>query len=50
MQFFTEQSVYFTEPEQYELQIDGVKDMCSKSEDINFQFTGFGVIGKVSSI
>ncbi|ELT93278.1 hypothetical protein CAPTEDRAFT_179513 [Capitella teleta] len=37
------------EPQSVELHIDGQNDLCSKGEDINFQFTGFGVIGKVIS-
>ena len=36
------------EPESVDLLIDGVNDLCSRGEDINFQFTGFGVVGKVS--
>ena len=32
-----------------ELLIDGTNDRCSRGEDINFQFTGFGVVGKVVS-
>ena len=30
--------------------IDGKTDKCSRSEDINFQFTGFGVVGQVSEL
>ncbi|KAI0209330.1 Nodal modulator 2 [Lamellibrachia satsuma] len=37
------------EPRSVDLHIDGKTDACSKSEDINFRFTGFGVIGKVIS-
>ena len=29
------------------LNIDGKTDKCSLQEDINFQFTGFGIVGKV---
>ena len=36
------------EPQSFDLVIDGKNDLCSKGEDINFQFTGFGVVGKVS--
>jgi hypothetical protein len=36
-----------TEPQSVELVIDGKTDKCSLGEDINFQFTGFGVVGKV---
>ena len=35
------------EPQSIQLHIDGKTDECSKGEDINFQFTGFGVVGKV---
>ena len=35
------------EPESLALNIDGKTDKCSRSEDVNFQFTGFGVVGKV---
>ena len=38
------------DPESVELTIDGTTDKCSKGEDINFQFTGFGVVGKVGKI
>ncbi|XP_064641106.1 BOS complex subunit NOMO3-like [Lineus longissimus] len=37
------------EPESIELNIDGSTDKCSKGEDINFQFVGFAVEGKVLS-
>lgn len=37
------------EPQSFSLNIDGKTDKCSLSEDINFQFTGFGVVGKVIS-
>ena len=36
-----------SEPQSVELHIDGQTDKCSKGEDINFQFTGFGVVGRV---
>jgi hypothetical protein len=37
------------EPQSVDLIIDGKTDKCSLQEDINFQFTGFGVVGKVVS-
>jgi hypothetical protein len=37
------------EPQTVELSIDGKTDRCSLGEDINFVFTGFGVVGKVVS-
>ncbi|XP_033099080.1 nodal modulator 1-like [Anneissia japonica] len=37
------------EPTSVELNIDGKSDVCSKGEDINFQFMGFAVEGKVIS-
>lgn len=39
--------IFTTEPQSVELNIDGANDPCSKGEDINFLFTGFGVTGKV---
>jgi len=36
-----------SEPEFVELSINGKTDKCSSGEDINFQFTGFGIVGKV---
>ena len=30
-----------------EVVIDGQKDKCSLNEDINFVFTGFGLVGRV---
>lgn len=38
------------DPQSIELHIDGKTDQCSKGEDINFQFTGFGVVGKVGMV
>jgi hypothetical protein len=38
------------EPESVDLNIDGATDKCSKGEDINFQFVGFAVEGKVCTI
>lgn len=37
------------EPQSLALNIDGKTDKCSRSEDVNFQFTGFGVVGKIIS-
>lgn len=39
-----------SEPTSVELNIDGSKDQCSRGEDINFQFTGFGLTGRVSGV
>lgn len=41
--------VHISEPQSFSLNIDGKTDKCSLSEDINFQFTGFGVVGKVKN-
>ena len=40
--------LYVTGPESVDLSIDGSTDLCSQGKDINFQFTGFGVVGQVS--
>ncbi|KAL4624511.1 nodal modulator 1-like [Arapaima gigas] len=37
------------EPTTVELHVDGVNDICTKGEDINFVFTGFSVSGVVLS-
>eukprot|EP00116_Pleurobrachia_bachei_P006723 sb/3466985/ len=37
------------EPSQIGIEIDGVSDACSKSKDINFDFTGYTVKGRVLS-
>ncbi|XP_015215763.2 BOS complex subunit NOMO1 [Lepisosteus oculatus] len=37
------------EPNSVELHVDGVTDICTKGEDINFVFTGFSVSGMVLS-
>ncbi|KAF2356366.1 Carbohydrate-binding-like fold [Trinorchestia longiramus] len=37
------------EPSEVPVSIDGVSDLCSLEEDINFYFKGFAVLGKVSS-
>ena len=35
------------EPTQVNINVDGQTDPCSKNEDINFFFKGFGLSGKV---
>lgn len=35
------------EPTSVELHVDGVSDICTKEEDINFVFTGFSISGTV---
>ena len=43
-----EMGLYLTsEPMSYSITIDGKTDKCTLSKDINFLFTGFGVVGKV---
>ncbi|KAM9314632.1 BOS complex subunit NOMO1 [Pholidichthys leucotaenia] len=37
------------EPTSVDLHVDGVNDICTKEEDINFVFTGFSVSGMVLS-
>uniref|UniRef100_A0A667XUU7 NODAL modulator 1 n=1 Tax=Myripristis murdjan TaxID=586833 RepID=A0A667XUU7_9TELE len=37
------------EPTSVDLHVDGVNDICTKEEDINFVFTGFSVSGTVLS-
>lgn len=37
----------FLEPTEINLNIDGTNDPCSKNEDLNFHFKGFGLSGKV---
>uniref|UniRef100_A0A4W6C5S3 NODAL modulator 1 n=1 Tax=Lates calcarifer TaxID=8187 RepID=A0A4W6C5S3_LATCA len=37
------------EPTSVDLHVDGVSDICTKEEDINFVFTGFSVSGMVLS-
>ncbi|XP_041433909.1 nodal modulator 3 [Xenopus laevis] len=37
------------EPTSVPLHVDGVTDICTKGEDVNFVFTGFSVNGKVLS-
>ena len=38
-----------SEPESVDLHVDGSSDKCSLGQDINFQFKGFGVVGKVTA-
>ena len=35
------------EPTSVDLNVDGTTDQCSRGDDINFQFTGFGLTGTV---
>ncbi len=37
------------EPSEFELEIDGESDQCSKGQDMNFEFIGFGITGSVLS-
>ncbi|KAJ3615361.1 hypothetical protein NHX12_018928 [Muraenolepis orangiensis] len=37
------------EPTRVELHVDGVNDICTKEQDINFVFTGFSISGAVLS-
>uniref|UniRef100_A0A673NQZ9 Nodal modulator 1-like n=1 Tax=Sinocyclocheilus rhinocerous TaxID=307959 RepID=A0A673NQZ9_9TELE len=37
------------EPTTVELHVDGITDICTKEQDINFVFTGFSVLGTVLS-
>uniref|UniRef100_A0A672R3D4 Nodal modulator 1-like n=1 Tax=Sinocyclocheilus grahami TaxID=75366 RepID=A0A672R3D4_SINGR len=37
------------EPTAVELHVDGITDICTKEQDINFVFTGFSVLGTVLS-
>lgn len=38
------------EPTSVDLHVDGVSDICTKEEDINFVFTGFSVLGTVRTL
>ncbi|CAN2390507.1 carbohydrate binding, partial [Pristimantis euphronides] len=38
------------EPPSVHLHVDGVSDICTKGEDVNFVFTGFSVTGKVRTM
>ncbi len=45
---FTEKYYNFgIEPNQVNINVDGQNDACSKNEDINFHFKGFGLSGRV---
>ncbi|CAJ0967213.1 unnamed protein product [Ranitomeya imitator] len=44
-----ESSSLSAEPTSVPLHVDGVTDICTKGEDVNFVFTGFSVNGKVLS-
>jgi hypothetical protein len=35
-------------PTKVDLVVDGVSDLCSQGKDINFNFKGFGITGKVT--
>lgn len=37
------------EPTKVNLIVDGTSDLCSQGKDINFDFKGFGITGKVES-
>ena len=37
------------EPSEFEINIDGETDSCSKGVDLNFEFIGFGITGSVLS-
>lgn len=39
---------YSFDPEMIKLNFDGVNDICSKKKDVNFNFKGFGITGKVN--
>lgn len=39
-----------SEPTSVDLHVDGVSDICTKEEDINFVFTGFSVTGTVKIV
>lgn len=39
---------YSFEPEEIKLNFDGVNDICSQKKDVNFNFKGFGITGKVN--
>lgn len=39
----------YKEPTSVDLHVDGINDICTKEQDINFLFTGFSVLGTVSS-
>ncbi|CAH0562230.1 unnamed protein product [Brassicogethes aeneus] len=37
-------------PPKIDLKVDGKNDLCSQGRDINFEFKGFGIAGKVESL
>jgi len=37
----------YAEPTIVDLHVDGITDICTKEQDINFVFTGFSVLGTV---
>ena len=37
------------EPTRVDLHVDGVNDICTREQDINFAFTGFSISGAVST-
>lgn len=37
------------EPAEVDLEVDGEHDLCSKNQDVNFEFSGFGITGSVVS-
>ncbi|TRZ04195.1 hypothetical protein DNTS_011991 [Danionella cerebrum] len=39
----------FAEPTTVDLHVDGITDICTKEQDINFVFTGFSVLGTILS-
>ena len=39
--------MWYLEPSEVKLHVDGSTDKCSKGEDINFLFTGFTILGQV---
>lgn len=41
---------YSFEPEEIKLNFDGVNDICSQKKDVNFNFKGFGITGKVNIV
>jgi hypothetical protein len=40
---------HYAEPESIELKVDGETDACSQGRDLNFEFKGFAVSGRVRS-
>lgn len=39
---------YSFQPDEISLNFDGVNDICSQKKDVNFNFKGFGITGKVN--